>query len=195
MRQGGAQRGKGRAAQALPRGKVRRIGGLVARAGGRAFARRGFREAKLLTEWAAIVGPDFAARCVPEKLRRDGTLVLRADGPTALQLQHVEPQLRERIAVFAGYEAVKRLVCRQQPLPPPPAVRREPAPARDAPAGARAALATVADDALRKALERLGRRVAAANRPALAPQGRTGDSAEPAVPVPPGDLNPSPSEP
>ena len=195
MRRSGARHRREGAAPALPRGKVRRIGGLVARVGGRAFARRGFREAKLLTGWAAIVGPDFAARCVPEKLRRDGTLVLRADGATALLLQHVEPQLRERIAVFAGYEAVKRLVCRQQPLPPPPAVRREPGPARNAPAGARAALATVSDDALREALERLGRRVAGANRPALVPQGRAGDSAEPVAPDSPGASNPPSNEP
>lgn len=70
-------------------------------------------ETRLMTAWPEIVGPDFAARCVPEKLRRDGTLVVRADGPTADLLQHVEPQLRRRIADFAGYEAVKRLICRR----------------------------------------------------------------------------------
>ena len=129
---------RGRTARSLPRGKVRRIGGLVARVGGRAFARRGFREAALLTECgAAIVGAEFAARCAPQALRRDGTLVLRADGGTALLLQHIEPQLRERIAAFAGYEAVKRIVYRQHPLPPAPAAPAAPEPAREAPRDAR----------------------------------------------------------
>ena len=182
-----AQDRKGRAARALPRGKVRRIGGLVARVGGRAFARRGFREAALLTEWAAIVGPEFAARCAPEALRRDGTLVLRADGGTALLLQHIEPQLRERIAAFAGYEAVKRIVYRQHPLPPAPAAPAAPEPAREAPRDARAALAAVPDDALREALARLGRRVAGANSPALVQQSCAGDSAGVVVPFPSAD--------
>ena len=65
-------------------------------------------EARLSTERAAIIGPEFAARCVLEEYRPDGAPVLRAYGPTALPVRHIEPRLRERIAVFVGYEAVKR---------------------------------------------------------------------------------------
>ena len=149
-------------AQRLKRGKVRRIGGLVGRAGGRAFAQRGFREARVLVEWETIVGPSYAARAAPESLR-SGTLTLRTDGATALLLQHVEPQLRERIAAYYGHDAVKRIAYRQEPLPPPPPPRRVRTPAPEPPADAAAALAAVPDPALRAALVRLGREVAGAN--------------------------------
>lgn len=154
-------------ARRAKRGRTRRIGALLAGAGGRAFARRGFRDAAVVTQWAAIAGPDFAARCMPESLRPDGTLTLRADGATALLLQHVEPQLRERIASCLGHAAVRRIAYRQQPLPPrASAARAGAAPAEEAPPRQAApALAALPDGPLREALVRLGRRVAAANAP------------------------------
>lgn len=155
---GGARRAK--------RGRTRRIGALLAGAGGRAFARRGFRDAAVVTQWEAIAGPGFAARCLPESLRRDGTLTLRADGATALLLQHVEPQLRERIASYLGHAAVRRIAYRQEPLPPrAPAAGAAAAPAAEPPPEAAAALAALPDGPLRDALVRLGRRVASANAP------------------------------
>lgn len=147
-------------AQGAKRGRVRRIGSLVGRLSGRAFSQRGFREASVLTEWRHIVGPTFAARCVPESLRRDGTLVVRADGATAVMLQHIEPQLRERIATYFGYRAVERFAYRQQPLPPPVPGPARRTPAAVPPAAAAAALAAVPDAGLRDALSGLGRMVA-----------------------------------
>lgn len=158
-------KGKGGARRAK-RGRTRRIGALLAGAGGRAFARRGFRDAAVVTQWAAIAGPDFAARCMPESLRSDGTLTLRADGATALLLQHVEPQLRERIASCLGHAAVRRIAYRQQPLPPRASdARAGPASADEPPSQAAPALAALPDGPLREALVRLGRRVAGANAP------------------------------
>ena len=152
-----------------PRGKrggARRIGGLAAAAGRRAFARRGFREALVLSEWDAIVGAEFAARCAPESLRR-GVLTLRTDGATALLLRHVEPQLRERIAAYFGHSAVSRFAYRHDPPPPRPAAPEPPPRAPEPPREAAAALAAIDDAALRGALTALGRRVAGANRARL----------------------------
>ncbi len=156
-------------ARSLKRGRTRRIGSLIGRVGRGAFARRGFRNASVLTDWEAVVGPGYAARCTPESLRPDGTLVLRTDGATAVLLQHVEPQLRERVAVCYGYDVVKRIVYRQEPLPPPVAAVSPPRPAPEPPGKSAAALAAVPDSALREALVRLGREVAGANRALVSP--------------------------
>ncbi len=148
------------------RSGARQVGSLLSGFTHGAFARRGFREPQLLTEWSAIVGPDLAARCQPEALLRSGTLRLRTDGATALLMQHMELQICDRIAVFCGYRAVKRLSFRHEPLPPRHAGYSPGEPAARQPSPqARRVLATVADTELRAALARLGCRIAGANGP------------------------------
>ena len=87
-----------------------------------AARRRGLAEAKLLTDWPTVVGPLLAARCHPIRLspRSDspgGVLVLHVAGAAALELQHSEPQILERINGYFGYGAVGRLRLIQAPLP------------------------------------------------------------------------------
>ena len=58
--------------------------------------KRGFSGADVLTDWPAIVGPDMARHCLPEKLvhgraMQGGTLHLRVAGAWATELQHLEP--------------------------------------------------------------------------------------------------------
>ncbi|MGI9449776.1 MAG: DciA family protein, partial [Geminicoccaceae bacterium] len=50
--------------------------------------RRGLAEARLLTEWARIIGPEIASRCQPVSLSRNGLLHLDVSGSAALELQH-----------------------------------------------------------------------------------------------------------
>src|SRR5262245_14342148 len=60
-----------------------------------AFAKQGFAATELVTRWPEIVGPEIAAHCEPEKIQwprpyeseeeRPGTLVLRVEGPTAVE--------------------------------------------------------------------------------------------------------------
>lgn len=132
------------------------------------FRRRGFAEGAVLTDWPAIVGTHLAERSAPEKIvpagpRGEGTLHLRIkDGALALELQHLEPILLERINGYFGYRAVSRLRMIQGPLPPqnvaPPS--RTPAPLEpDENARLEDLLAGVEDDALRERLESLGRAV------------------------------------
>ncbi len=131
----------------------------------RALGRRGFAEADLLGAWAGIVGQEVAAHCLPRKLDRprrgkegSGTLTLRVDTGFALEIQHMEPQLLERINGYFGFRAVERLRLLQAPGPPP---APEPPPEAPIPPEAesalRARLGGVGDEDLKSALDRLGR--------------------------------------
>lgn len=147
---------------------TRPMAALLPRVMKQAVGRRGFGEGTILTDWPAIVGEAIAAVSAPERLsfppgtRRDAVLHVRVAGPLALELQHLEPQIIERINMHFGYPAVARLRILQGPLP-----RRPAAPAAAAPAPLNAAqeaqlaesLAAIDDTALREALEGLGRAV------------------------------------
>jgi hypothetical protein len=138
---------------------------LVSKAIGEAFARQGFASAELVTRWADIVGADIAACSEPIKLnwprRSEGedseaaTLVLRVEGPAAIEVQHLAELICERVNRFLGWRAVGRLALRQAPL----RRRAKPAPASADPAAAAAVaerLSDIRDDALKSALARLG---------------------------------------
>ncbi len=133
-----------------------------------AARRRGFAETTILTDWAQVVGRGFAARCQPVRIdfprggRRGGTLLLRATGGAALELQHATPQLLERINTHFGFPAVARirfLHAPPPPVPPRPRNRRPP----ELPAAAREEVARVtagiAEPGLRGALRALGEAV------------------------------------
>ena len=133
----------------------------------RAFARRGLSGAELARQWPAIVGADLARHCRPRRLRfrrpgetRDGDLTLRVTPAWALEIQHLETLLLERVNGFYGYRAVERLTLQQGPLPQP-AQRAARSPDAAAPPPADAGLvdklARIDDPELRQALERLGR--------------------------------------
>lgn len=132
-----------------------------------ALGKRGFAEGQMVAQWAEIVGADLARRTMPEKLtfppgeRRDGTLRLRVASGFALEAQHREPQILERLNAFFGYRALARLVLVQGPLPTETAIR--PRRHRDLAASERAALAQrvagITDSELRDALTRLGEAV------------------------------------
>jgi hypothetical protein len=132
-----------------------------------AFAEQGFASAELVTRWPDIVGPEIAAHAEPIKIQwRKGeggeraepaTLVLRVEGPTAIEIQHLSGVILERVNRFFGWQAVGRLALRQAPLSRRKAGHR-PAAGPDQAVTARiaASLPEVADDGLRQALARLG---------------------------------------
>jgi hypothetical protein len=84
------------------------------------------------------------------------TLVLRVEGPMALEIQHSSDVILQRVNRFFGWSAVGRLALRQAPL----SRRERPKPARapDPTAVAKIAetLCAVEDEELRAALARLG---------------------------------------
>ena len=130
-----------------------------------AFKQQGFASAELVTRWTDIVGPEIAAHAEPMKVQwpravgndapAPGTLLLRVDGPTAIEIQHLAGVILERVNRFFGWQAVDRLALRQAPLTRrgKKAVR---APDPEAAARIAATLPDVNDEALRQALARLG---------------------------------------
>ncbi|MDH3659798.1 MAG: DUF721 domain-containing protein [Alphaproteobacteria bacterium] len=78
--------------------------------------RRGLAEARLLTDWASVIGETIATSCQPVSLNRQGVLQLDVTGGAALELQHAELQVIERINSFFGRRTVTRLHLRQAPL-------------------------------------------------------------------------------
>ena len=127
-----------------------------------ALLRRGFALPELVTDWTIIAGPLLAEVSVPEKLIRDrngenAVLVVRVSPAVALQFQHDEPQILERINSFFGFNAVSRLRLRQAPLPPRPVRPPPPPPLVAAEKAAIADRLTGIEDAeLRDRLARLG---------------------------------------
>jgi len=130
-----------------------------------AFAKQGFASTELVTRWSDIVGAEIAGHAEPEKIHwprphdgktpEPGTLVLRVEGPTAVEIQHLSAVILERVNRFFGWQAVGNLRLRQAPLhrkdqPPPSAVDPQTV-ARIA-----ADLVDIADPGLRDALARLG---------------------------------------
>jgi hypothetical protein len=136
----------------------RKIAELLPAIADHAFRKYGFAEARLLTHWRALMGETLGARTVPIRLRfpfgarQGGVLFIRASGPVALEVQHLAPQLIERLNGFFGYPAVGALRIEQGPVPlaSPASYAPEPALQEDDPA-----LKAVSDEALRRALARL----------------------------------------
>src|SRR5579864_1504215 len=91
-----------------------------------AYAKQGFAARELVTRWAEIIGSDLSAHCEPLKIQwprpvegqpqEPATLVLRVEGPMALEIQHASDIILERVNRFFGWSAVGRLALRQGPL-------------------------------------------------------------------------------
>jgi hypothetical protein len=131
--------------------------------------------ATVIAEWANIAGPALAAMSLPEKLSPGakaggGTLTIRVAGAAATELQHLAPQIIERINTCLGFGAVARLKMLQGPLPGRTPRRRTPPRASpEAKAAVESATAGIADEALRAALARFGEAVAAEAEPEADP--------------------------
>lgn len=167
----------GRQAEAGPSPQRRRTTAAFSHLLGRllspAARQRGFAAVAVLEEWPVIVGVGLARRCQPLRLefRRGttagGTLVLQAAGGAALELQHVAPQLMERVNDYFGFRAVARLKVVQMPFrpdPPPPAAphRRKLTEAEEALVASM--VAPIEDPALGAALGALGRSIKSRDR-------------------------------
>ena len=127
------------------RHQIRSISASVERLTRPIFQRRGFGGAGIIEHWPDIVGSHLAGACLPERIsypgqsRRGGTLHLRVDSSSlALEIQHLEPQIIERINSHFGYGAIARLriqhgpITRAAPAPAKPAIAKADAQALDA---------------------------------------------------------------
>jgi hypothetical protein len=130
------------------------------------FERQGFTSCEIVTHWDEIVGPEVAAYAEPIRMQwirshdpeesPPATLVLRVEGPAAIEIQHMSAVIIERVNRYLGWQAVGGLALRQAPLmrhgrkPPRPKIDE------DAAAAIAARMTGIADDELRTALGRLG---------------------------------------
>jgi hypothetical protein len=127
---------------------------------------QGFASTEIIARWADIVGPEIAAHSEPMKINwpramaeeapEPATLVLRVEGPAALEIQHLSAVILERVNRFFGWQAIGRIALRQAPLrrreppiPPPP-------PNPELAARIADSLPMIEDEDLRQSLARLG---------------------------------------
>ena len=149
-----------------PRSQARPLGEIARAYLSETFSRQGFASTELVTRWPEIVGADIAAHCEPIRMQwprrvRDetpdpATLVLRVEGPEAIEIQHQSGVIAERVNRFFGWRAVGRIALRQAPLARRPAPRAMAASDPAATAREAARLSDIADEGLRQALARLG---------------------------------------
>ena len=135
------------------------------------FARQGFASRELVTRWTEIAGAEIAAYSQPMKVQwpravgnappEPATLVLRVEGPMALEIQHQSGVILERVNRFLGWQAVGRLALRQAPLSGLKARAARPGPDASEVSRIAETLDGVEDEALKGALARLGAFVSA----------------------------------
>ena len=92
------------------------------------FAKQGFASRELITRWREIAGAEIAEHSQPLKIQwprpvadrppDPATLVLRVEGPMALEIQHQSTIILERVNRYFGFGAIERIAIRQAPLRP-----------------------------------------------------------------------------
>ncbi len=100
-------------------GEARAVADLMPEIGRAAFRRFGFVQSSVVSRWDEIVGSRYAAVSAPEFIRfplgkkSEGTLELMVEGAHATMMQHVVPEIIERVNRFFGYSAVAHVKIRQ----------------------------------------------------------------------------------
>jgi hypothetical protein len=146
-------------------GAARPIAELVPQIGRTAFRRFGFVQSSVVTRWPEIVGETHARVCEPESIRfppgekSDGILQLVVVPAHAPLIQHVIPEIMERVNRFFGYKAVVRVKLRQGEVKPPHVETRAKAPPslKPIPMELGDSLRDIGDPELRTVLESLAR--------------------------------------
>ncbi|HZT25488.1 MAG TPA: DciA family protein [Pseudolabrys sp.] len=148
------------------RGFPRTLAELTGATLGDVLKSRGFASTEIVTRWSEIAGPDIAAHSEPIKINwprqangeppDPATLVLRVEGPAALEIQHLSGLIIERVNRFFGWQAIGRIALRQAPLHRPEALTAPAGPDAAEQARIAAGLSGMADEKLKAALARLG---------------------------------------
>ncbi|MEO5492440.1 MAG: DUF721 domain-containing protein [Sphingomonas sp.] len=155
-------------------GPARAVADLLPQVGGAAFKRYGFVQSGIVTRWAEIVGPKYAGVSSPESIRfppgkkAEGVLTVTVKGAHASMMQHIAPEIVERVNRFFGYTAVERLTLRQGNVAPRPSRVAPPSlKPIEPPAALGAGLRAIADPELRAVLAALAAGVAATRGPPI----------------------------
>ena len=150
-------------------GPAKPVAELVPQIGRAAFRRFGFVQSSVVTRWPEIVGPRHAQVCMPEAIRfppgekSDGILQLVVLPAHAPLIQHVIPEIMERVNRFFGYKAVAKVKLRQGTVKPPHAEgpRTAPPSLKPIPLELGDSLRDIGDPELRTVLESLARSLGA----------------------------------
>ena len=145
--------------------RARSVSELLPQVGRATFRRFGFVQHSIVSRWAEIVGERYAGVSTPESIRfpqgkrAEGVLSLVVGGAHAPMMQHIAPEIVERVNRFFGYTAVARLAIRHGEVK---ATRRsEPLPdLMPVPEELGASLRGIADPELKAVLEALASGVA-----------------------------------
>ena len=146
-------------------GPAKPIADLMPQIGRQAFRRFGFVQSSVVTRWPEIVGERHAQVCMPEAIRfppgekSEGILQLVVLPAHAPLIQHVIPEIVERVNRFFGYKAVARVKLRQGAVKPPRVDQRPKAPPslKPIPMELGDSLRDIGDPELRTVLESLAR--------------------------------------
>ena len=149
-------------------GPAKPIADLMPQIGRAAFRRFGFVQSSVVTRWHEIVGERHAQVCMPEAIRfppgekSEGILQLVVVPAHAPLIQHVIPEIMERVNRFFGYKAVSRVKLRQGAVKPPRAEARTAPPSlKPIPMELGDSLRDIGDPELRTVLESLARSLGA----------------------------------
>jgi hypothetical protein len=152
-------------------GEARAVSDLMPEIGRAAFRRFGFVQSSVVSRWDEIVGARYAAVSAPESIRfpigkkADGTLELVVEGAHATMMQHVIPEIIERVNRFFGYSAVAKVKMRQGTIAKPANTRTASAPPmlKPVPMELGESLRNIADPELFAVLESLAQSLANAD--------------------------------
>lgn len=140
--------------------RARAVSELLPDIGGAAFRKFGFVQSSIVSRWVEIVGERYARVSSPESIRfpqgqrAEGVLTLTVVGAHGPMMQHIAPEIVERVNRFFGYAAVARVVFRQGEVRRPTRPAPRPAP-RPVPADLSDSLRAIADPELKAVLEAL----------------------------------------
>jgi hypothetical protein len=162
-----------KAAESVRSNRARAVSELLPDISGAAFRKFGFVQHAVVSRWPEIVGERYARFSVPESIRfpqgkrAEGVLSLTVTGAHAPMMQHIAPEIIERVNRFFGYAAVARLAIKQgevrRPSPAP-----QPAPSlKPVPAELGDSLRAIADPELKAVLEALASGVASDTPPRI----------------------------
>ena len=144
-------------------GAAKPIAELMPEIGRTAFRKFGFVQSSVVTRWPEIVGERHARVCSPESIRfppgekSGGILQLVVLPAHAPLIQHVIPEIVERVNRFFGYSAVSRVKLRQGAVKPPHAEAKAPPSLKPIPLELGDSLRDIGDPELRVVLESLAR--------------------------------------
>lgn len=167
-KQSGSSKARPRGAKPYERprgGQARPISDLMPEVGRTAFRRFGFVQSSVVSRWPEIVGARHARVCTPESIRfppgekSEGIMQLVVLPAHAPIIQHVIPEIIERVNRFFGYNAVSKVKLRQGAVKAPPASEQRTAPPslKPVPVELGESLRDIGDPELRVVLESLAR--------------------------------------